>query len=83
LSFSVFVDDDASRCLVGSLKGAVSAPGDTIWTPGSEVAQEICEMVLVVTLPAASDSLTVRSTGVLLVQATLTQVSVLVAVTAT
>ncbi len=40
-------------------------------------------MVLVVALPAASLRVTVRSTGVLLVQATLTQVSVLVAVTAT
>ncbi len=66
---------------MGSLEWCRVRAWRSICTPGSAVAHEICEMTLVVVLLAASDSLTVRSTGVLLVQ-TLTQVMVLVAVTA-
>ena len=68
---------------MGSLNGLVSLLGDTICTPGSVVAHATCEMILVEGLPAASLSVTVRSIGVLLVQATLTQVLVLTALTAT
>src|SRR4051794_386691 len=66
----------ASRCLFLSLHGDLSPTGDAICTPGVEVAQAICAMVLLVELPAPSFSVTVRSMGVLLVQVTLTQVSV-------
>src|SRR5581483_7099875 len=73
----------ASRCLFLSLHGDMSPTGATICTPGVDVAQAICWMVLLVELPAPSFSVTVRLIGVLLVQATLMQVSVSTAVTAT